>query len=66
MFSVQIVRIARRRPKPNFDTRAQYVYAASCVVGKLPNVQGQLRYLRGRLTGRRSALIEYKGPEAEA
>lgn len=65
LYPLQIVRIARRRPKPNFDTRAQYLYAASCVVGKLPNVQGQLRYALGRLTGRRSALIEYKGPDAE-
>ena len=64
LYAVQVVRIARREPRPRFATAHQYVYAASCVLGKLPNVQGQLRYAIGRLTGRRSALIEYKGPES--
>ncbi len=58
---LQIARIARRRPRPNFSTRDNWIYAAACVVGKLPHIQGMLRFSLGRWTGRRSRLIEYKG-----
>lgn len=34
-------------------------YAISCMVGKLPQAQGQLKFYLGKLTGRRSRLIEY-------
>jgi GT2 family glycosyltransferase len=62
-YPLQIARIAARRPRPNFSQQDQWLYASACVLGKLPNVQGQIRYRLGRLTGRRSALIEYKaGP----
>ncbi len=64
IYLAQITRIALRRPKPRFSNRDQWIYALSCVLGKLPNVQGQIRYWRGRLTGRRSELIEYKQPVA--
>jgi hypothetical protein len=66
LYAVQIVRIALRRPKPNFGAADQWLYAASCVIGKLPNAQGQLRFWRNQWTGNRSAIIEYKGPEASA
>lgn len=58
---LQVARIARRRPRPNFSTRDNWIYAAACVLGKLPHLQGVLRFRRGRWTGRRSRLIEYKG-----
>jgi len=39
-----------------------FLYGAACTVGKFPELQGCLRYLRNRLVGReRNALIEYKG-----
>ena len=63
VYPAQIVRISLRRPAPRFSNRDQWIYAVACVLGKIPNFQGQLRYWRGRLTGRRSQLIEYKGPE---
>lgn len=66
LYAVQIMRTALRRPKPNFSAADQWLYAASCVFGKLPNAQGQLRFWRNRWTGNRSAIIEYKGPEASA
>jgi len=64
IYLAQVARIALRRPKPRFSNRDQWIYALSCVFGKLPNAQGQLRFWRGRLTGRRSDLIEYKQPVA--
>lgn len=64
LYPLQIARIARRHPRPRFSDAEQWLYAAACVLGKLPNAQGQLRYWLARLTGRRSELIEYKGPIA--
>ncbi|MFK7897270.1 MAG: glycosyltransferase family 2 protein [Myxococcota bacterium] len=64
LYDVQIARIALRRPKPNFSTLDQWLYAASCVIGKIPNVQGQIRFWRNRRSGNQSTIIEYKGPDA--
>ena len=61
LWLLQIARIARRRPRPNFSARDNWIYAAACVFGKLPYLQGVWRFMRGRWTGRRSRLIEYKG-----
>lgn len=36
------------------------------VLGKFPQAMGQIKYVLGRLTGRRSRVIEYKGPESRA
>lgn len=63
LYPIQVARIARRRPCPRFSDADQWRYAVACVLGKIPNVQGHLRYWRGRVTGRRSRLIEYKGPD---
>lgn len=37
-----------------------WTYALSCVLGKFPQVQGQIQFHLGRLLGRRQDLIEYK------
>lgn len=45
------------------DERADAaLYAAFCVLGKLPEAQGVARYAISTALGRRSALIEYKRP----
>ncbi|MCT7949696.1 glycosyltransferase [Ancylothrix sp. C2] len=36
------------------------LYALSCVLGKLPQVQGQLQFYFNRLLNKRSTLVEYK------
>lgn len=38
-----------------------WLYALSCVIGKFPNMVGQLQFYRNKLLGQRSRLIEYKG-----
>lgn len=43
-----------------------WLYGRSCALSKFPQVWGQLRYVVFRLLGRRSRVIEYKGPEATA
>jgi hypothetical protein len=50
---------ARRRGLSSSDAR---LYAASCVVGKLPQALGQLLYWKRRLTGQCAGIIEYKSP----
>jgi GT2 family glycosyltransferase len=51
----------RRRGRSREDALA---YGALTVVGKLAEAQGVARFHRLRLAGRRSALMEYKGPAA--
>lgn len=60
-YPAQVVRIALRRPRPNFPTRANWIYAGACVLSKFPHLQGVLRFRFGQWTGKRSRLIEYKG-----
>lgn len=54
----RIARSMRRRGSDPADAR---VYALFCVIGKFPNVWGQIRYHAMRLLGRNSRIIEYKG-----
>jgi GT2 family glycosyltransferase len=51
----------RRRVSPP-DAR---LYAAFCVIGKLPQVLGQLTYWKRRLTGKQAGIIEYKNKEPQ-
>ena len=51
----------RVRGWPAPDAR---LYAAACVVGKFPQALGLARYWAGRLGGRPSRIIEYKGADA--
>jgi len=39
------------------------LYSLFCMVGKFPNVLGQLKFYRNRLMGQQSGLIEYKGSQ---
>lgn len=59
VLAYRIYRGARSRGMPPKDARA---FAAYCCLGKLPQALGQAKYALGRAAGRRSGLIEYKGP----
>ena len=59
------LRAARSRRKRGTSLGHSALYGVSCVVSKFPQAIGQLRYVFGRLAGRRSRLIEYKGTAAE-
>jgi GT2 family glycosyltransferase len=50
----------RRRGWPASDAR---LFAAACVVGKFPQAIGVARYWAGRIGGRPSRIIEYKGAD---
>jgi glycosyltransferase involved in cell wall biosynthesis len=64
-YPLQAAWIARRQGKAGLLPRDAWLYGAACVVGRFPNTVGAVRYWYGRLTGRRQALIDYKG-SAEA
>lgn len=54
-------KIARHMRLRKFGSSDARVFALFCVIGKLPNALGQLRYHVMRLLGKRSRVIEYKG-----
>jgi GT2 family glycosyltransferase len=43
-----------------WGTQDSLLYAGSCVVGKFPNLVGQIKFHWNRLLGQRNQLIEYK------
>lgn len=53
-------RIARRQQKEGRKAEDAWLYALFCVLGKFPQVWGQLKFHYRRLLGRESRLIEYK------
>lgn len=62
VLAAKVYRGARRRP---ISGKAAAVYAASCAAGKVPQAMGQLKYWAGRISGKRSGIIEYKDGAAQ-
>jgi cellulose synthase/poly-beta-1,6-N-acetylglucosamine synthase-like glycosyltransferase len=61
LYPLLFLRIAYRRHRMlQTPWRHAVLYAAACVVGKFPQVLGQLRYWVSRWRGKRTRLIEYK------
>jgi GT2 family glycosyltransferase len=52
MWPLLFARVFQRRPDP--------AYAAFIVLGKVPHLQGQLKFLRARVRGEANRIIEYK------
>ncbi len=59
-------RIVRHRRRHGDRWADAMLYGLFHVLVKFPQLVGQLRYLRGRLSGQRAGLIEYKQPEHAA
>ena len=49
-----------RRMQQNLPAKDAALYAISCVLGRFPQLQGQIQFHQRRLLGQRSNLIEYK------
>jgi hypothetical protein len=58
-YPLQVGRLAVGGP---YDTSSNWARAFFLVLGKFPEVLGQIRFQLHRLTGRQGALIEYKRP----
>lgn len=56
-----VLRVYAHRRKHGDPARPALLYAAFCVLAKVPQMLGLLVFYRNRLLGRRSRLIEYKG-----
>jgi GT2 family glycosyltransferase len=57
LLAARVYRAGRRRGLSASDAG---LFAASCVVGKLPQALGQLTYWKNRLLGKRGTIIEYR------
>jgi len=62
VYPAQGMRIYRRERIRGRAPRDASTWALFCVIGKFPEMMGQLRYWWHRALGRRGRLIEYKGP----
>lgn len=65
-YPVIATRAARGRMRRGTPMGQSALFGVSCAVSKFPQSIGAFRYLSGRLVGRRSGLIEYKGASAPA
>jgi GT2 family glycosyltransferase len=62
-YAVLYLRVRRNAIARGIDPRHASAYARFVVLGKFPQALGQLKYTLGRMTGRRSRIIEYKGAQ---
>lgn len=60
IFPIQVIRIARRKRNARVNPKDAMIYAFFCVIGKVPECVGVLKFFWNRLTGRRNQIIEYK------
>lgn len=59
-YGLMLYKIYRYMQRTGRSGKEALLYAASCVVGKFPNMLGQLTFYRNKLVGQKSRLIEYK------
>ncbi len=62
LYALVAYRIYRGQRRRGRDAAVASLYTRYCVLGKFPQMLGQLRYHRHRLLARQSRLIEYKQP----
>lgn len=62
-YGVLIWRIYRYQRSHSFSYQDALLYAVFCVLGKIPQLQGQLIFYRNAWLRKETALIEYKGLE---
>lgn len=59
-YPLQVVRIFRRMQHQNLSAADAWLYACFCMLGKFPQLQGQIQFHAAKLLNRRQTLIEYK------
>jgi hypothetical protein len=60
-YAVSAARVFRATRRRGYDSRRALEYGVFVTLGKLPELTGVVRYHTGRLSGRKSRIIEYKG-----
>ncbi|RMG13432.1 MAG: glycosyltransferase, partial [Cyanobacteria bacterium J055] len=66
VYGLQVYRVYRYMCGRQFKAEDSLLYALFCILGKFPQIQGQLRFHFDRLLGHRSPVIEYKASFAAA
>ncbi|MCU0565155.1 MAG: glycosyltransferase [Oculatellaceae cyanobacterium Prado106] len=59
-YAWMVYRIYQYGQQRGWKSQDALLYAVSCMVGKFPNLMGQLRFHKNRLLGQQNRLIEYK------
>ncbi|NEN95680.1 MAG: glycosyltransferase family 2 protein, partial [Moorea sp. SIO3I7] len=59
-YPLMTYRIYRHKSQTGFSSTDALLYSLSCMIGKFPQVQGQIQFHLNRLLGQRSNLVEYK------
>ena len=60
-YGLMTYKIYRYMRQTKLSSGDSALYAVFCVLGKFPNMLGQLKFYRNKLLGQKSSLIEYKG-----
>lgn len=60
LYGLQTYRVYQYMRRRQFTSAHSLLYAAFCILGKFPQLQGQLRFHLDRFLGHRSPVIEYK------
>jgi cellulose synthase/poly-beta-1,6-N-acetylglucosamine synthase-like glycosyltransferase len=66
LYPLLVAKVVRSRRHLGEAWRTSLLYATAVTLAKFPQFQGQLKYWRNRLSGRRSGLIEYRKADASA
>ncbi|MEZ6140055.1 MAG: glycosyltransferase family A protein [Zavarzinella sp.] len=59
-YPLQVVRIAQRTRKRGYSIKISLAWGISCILDKLPQLIGVLKFHRNRLFSRQATIIEYK------
>ncbi len=59
-YPLMTYRIYRHKSQTGLSSTDALLYSLSCMIGKFPQVQGQIQFHLNRLLGQRSNLVEYK------
>jgi GT2 family glycosyltransferase len=60
IYPLQLLKIAISSPRGGQSAKTRWLFAGSCVIGRWPQVLGQIRYWQRRLVKGPPQLIEYK------
>jgi GT2 family glycosyltransferase len=60
LYPLLILRIYRSARRIQVSASTAALYAAACTVAKFPQLLGQIKFHRSRLSGRRNEIIEYR------
>jgi glycosyltransferase involved in cell wall biosynthesis len=64
IYPLQMVKIYRNQRSRDRSIQEAWLYAFFCVLGRFPQLQGQVTFYRNRWQGQKTRLIEYKAADS--